>query len=89
MTGGQREEDGREVLITGMSKHLKEGKEGAATAMSWGKSLPGRDSSQCKGPEAEDEEVEAEDRDRAGPSGPNRCQDVTVSEMGAHGGLQI
>ena len=48
----------QEVLITGMSKLLKEGKEGAATAMSWGKSIPGRDSSQCKGPEAEDEEVE-------------------------------
>lgn len=48
----------QEVLITWMSKHLKEGKEGAAIAMSCGKSIPDRDSSQCKGPESEDEEVE-------------------------------
>lgn len=48
----------QEVLITWMSKHLKEGKEGAAVAMSCGNSIPGRDCSQCKGPEAEDGEVE-------------------------------
>ena len=41
-----------------MAKREENGREWAAIAMSWGKSIPGRDSSQCKGPEAEDEEVE-------------------------------
>ena len=37
---------------------MKEGKEGAAVAVSCGKSIPGRDGSQRKGPEAEDGEVD-------------------------------